>query len=196
MHRIDSVGALATAPTPNAPGAVAGYFNNAAPGPGVVPTISDADWCTMLQEELASILAAASITPVKGTYNQVLAAIRALIAAPHVAPASARSAQGITLGASYHGTCTVSFTAPVAGYVVAVAGLNINTATPTAAITGSLTINGTSVGGDSTLGGISEVGQLAVASGAAVTVTFTVTTTTNPSVQADYFVTAMFFPYP
>jgi len=92
MHRTDGQGTLGTLPTANAPGALAGFFQNAAPGPGVSTTYFDPDWCNAIQEELIAILAAASITPVKGTYNQVLAAVRALITTGTGAEATLRAA--------------------------------------------------------------------------------------------------------
>ena len=81
MHRIDSYGAVVTMPAANAPGTTAGFFNNAAPGPGVTPTYSDPDWCQAVQEELVNIVSTAGISLVKGAYTQVLAALRLLFAA-------------------------------------------------------------------------------------------------------------------
>lgn len=58
-------------------GNVANLFD---PGtPGVTPaTQVDAPWLNAVQEELIGILSAASIAPVKGTWTQVLTALRAL----------------------------------------------------------------------------------------------------------------------
>ncbi|QQE86909.1 gp53-like domain-containing protein [Azotobacter chroococcum] len=70
MHRIDVPSA--TADHQFTEGSVAG---------GVPATTVSAAWLNDMQEELISILAAASIAPVKGDQDQVLAAILALIAA-------------------------------------------------------------------------------------------------------------------
>lgn len=68
MHRIDGAGAT-----------VDNKFTKGDPASGVQATVVTSDWLNDVQEELVSVLSAASITPVKGTQNQVLAAIRALI---------------------------------------------------------------------------------------------------------------------
>jgi hypothetical protein len=80
MHRIDNVTAAASLPTPASAG-TAGYFSNATPGSGT-PTIVDNDWCNDIQEELISILTAASVAPSKTTHNQVLTALQGLFSAP------------------------------------------------------------------------------------------------------------------
>jgi hypothetical protein len=67
MHRIDGPGAT-----------VDKKFTEGDPVGGVPATVVSAAWMNDVQEELISILAAASITPVKGTQDQVLKAIRAL----------------------------------------------------------------------------------------------------------------------
>lgn len=78
MHRIDQPTAVNTLPTPAAAG-TPGYFSNATPGSGT-PTIVDNDWCNDIQEELISILTAASVSPSKTTHNQVLTSLQALFA--------------------------------------------------------------------------------------------------------------------
>jgi hypothetical protein len=67
MHRIDGPGAT-----------VDNKFTDGNPTGGVSATVVTDDWLNDVQEELLSILAAVQITPVKGTQNQVLAAIRRL----------------------------------------------------------------------------------------------------------------------
>lgn len=67
MHRIDGPGAT-----------VDNRFTEGDPVGAVPATEVTDDWLNDVQEELISILAAASITPVKGTQNQVLAAIQAI----------------------------------------------------------------------------------------------------------------------
>jgi len=68
MHRIDGPGAT-----------VDNRFTDGDPVGGVQATMVTDDWMNDVQEELISILAAGSITPVKGVQNQVLTAISALI---------------------------------------------------------------------------------------------------------------------
>lgn len=69
MHRIDG------------PGATADHkFTDGDPVGGVPATVVTDDWLNEIQEEIMSVLAAASIAPVKGTQNQLLGAIRALAA--------------------------------------------------------------------------------------------------------------------
>jgi hypothetical protein len=65
MHRIDGPGAT-----------VDNKFTDGDPVAGIQATVVTDDWANDVQEELMSILTAASITPVKGTQNQVLAALR------------------------------------------------------------------------------------------------------------------------
>lgn len=66
MHRIDG------------PGATAGnLFTEGNPATAVPATQVTDDWLNDVQEELLSILNAGSIAPVKGTQNQILAALRA-----------------------------------------------------------------------------------------------------------------------
>jgi hypothetical protein len=69
MHRIDGPGAT-----------VDKKFTEGDPAGGVPATVVTASWANDMQEELMSVLGAGSITPVKGTQDQVLAAIRAIIA--------------------------------------------------------------------------------------------------------------------
>lgn len=69
MHRIDVSSA-----TPEH------LFTEGSPTAGVPATIVTADWMNDVQEELMSILTAGSITPVKGVQNQVLSAIKNVIA--------------------------------------------------------------------------------------------------------------------
>lgn len=75
MYRIDIASASSTLPTPASPG-TAGYFTDGNPGLGQAPTIVPADWMNRIQEELISLLTAASITPVKTSYNQVASSVQ------------------------------------------------------------------------------------------------------------------------
>ncbi|WP_408596557.1 hypothetical protein [Pseudomonas sp. PLMAX] len=67
MHRIDGPGAT-----------VDKKFTEGDPVGGVPATVVTAAWMNDVQEELVSILAAAGITPVKGTQDQILKAIRTI----------------------------------------------------------------------------------------------------------------------
>lgn len=67
MHRIDGPGAT-----------VDKKFTEGDPAAGVPATILTDDWLNDMQEELMSLLTAASIAPVKGMQNQVLSALRSL----------------------------------------------------------------------------------------------------------------------
>jgi hypothetical protein len=67
MHRIDGAGAT-----------VDNKFTEGDPVGGVQATVVTDDWLNDVQEELMSVLTAGGITPVKGTQDQVLKAIRAL----------------------------------------------------------------------------------------------------------------------
>jgi hypothetical protein len=79
MFRIDNASSVASLPTPATAG-TEGYFTGGNPGTGTPPTILPADWLNMVQAELENIVLAASLTPSKTTYNQVLTAIQSLIA--------------------------------------------------------------------------------------------------------------------
>lgn len=67
MHRIDGPGAT-----------VDNKFTDGDPVAGIQATVVTDDWANDVQEELMSVLGAASIAPVKGTQDQVLKSIRAL----------------------------------------------------------------------------------------------------------------------
>lgn len=67
MHRIDGPGAT-----------VDNRFTDGDPVGGIQATIVTDDWANDVQEELMSVLADQSIAPVKGTQNQLLAAIKSI----------------------------------------------------------------------------------------------------------------------
>ena len=75
MHRIDQPTAVSTLPTPAAAG-TPGYFTGGNPATGSPATVLDADWANNIQEELISILIAASVSPSKTANNQVLIALQ------------------------------------------------------------------------------------------------------------------------
>lgn len=77
MFRIDHDTAVSVMPTPSAPG-TPGYFTKGDPTGGIPATVVTEDWANTIQEELMSILSAASIAPDKTATNQVLLALQAL----------------------------------------------------------------------------------------------------------------------
>lgn len=80
MYQIDSSGSVATQPAPAAAG-TPGWFTDGNPATATPATILDGDWFNAIQAELINVLAAAGITPTKGTNNQLLSAVNALFAA-------------------------------------------------------------------------------------------------------------------
>ena len=69
MHRIDG------------PGATGGnLFTEGNPGLGIPATVVTDDWANDVQEEIVNVIEDQSITLVKGTQTQLLAAIKSLIA--------------------------------------------------------------------------------------------------------------------
>ncbi len=91
-----------------------------------------------------------------------------------IAPVIAKGSQGITLSASQVYSVTASFTAPVAGWVVAFGHVNL-ASVDGVSISVNLSINGNNVSGDSTLLSQAHQGMLAVGAGAGVTITLTLT---------------------
>lgn len=81
MHRIDGPGAT-----------VDKKFTEGDPVGGTAATVVTAAWMNDVQEELVSVLAAAGITPVKGTQDQLLKAIRSISTGVVGASASAKMA--------------------------------------------------------------------------------------------------------
>lgn len=79
MFRIDDPSASATLPTPESAG-TEGYFTEGNPASGVPATLERASWFNMVQEELRNVVIAGGQTPSKTSYNQVLTAIRAMMA--------------------------------------------------------------------------------------------------------------------
>ena len=83
MDRIDSRGAVAEPPTPEAPETEPGYFS---PGDEeTVATVLTAAWCNGVQEELINTIRAGGVIPSRVEHDQLLRALRVLIArAPSV----------------------------------------------------------------------------------------------------------------
>lgn len=89
MFRIDNETAVAVMPAAPLAGAP-GYFTNGDPGQGIQATVVDAHWLNMVQEELLAVVQAGGLTPDKGNFNQVLAALQIMFAAAaDVTPAGA-----------------------------------------------------------------------------------------------------------
>ncbi|MEX3961016.1 hypothetical protein AB4Y42_02180 [Paraburkholderia sp. EG286B] len=81
MYQTDQATAASSLPTPAAAG-TQGYFTNGNPASGVAPTIVDADWLNMVQQELVNVATSNGQVLSKTTYTQVLSAIKAMIAQP------------------------------------------------------------------------------------------------------------------
>ena len=84
MQRIQSIGTVNSLPEPQFSGDP-GYFYGGNPATGKQATILTADWLNMIQEELLAVVAAAGIEPDALTRDQVLQAIRVLVAS-HAVP--------------------------------------------------------------------------------------------------------------
>lgn len=82
MFRIDSDGTAVALRTPDAPGAISGYFNRGNPATSTASTVVSDDWLNAVQEELVNVVLAAPGPPALSKTNrtQVLAAINSLIA--------------------------------------------------------------------------------------------------------------------
>ena len=84
MQRIDGPSAAATRPAPRATGtggSAPGFFARPDLEAGVAPTTLDPDWCNAVQEELINVIAAAGLTPDKGSVDQLLTALTTLFVA-------------------------------------------------------------------------------------------------------------------
>ncbi len=81
MYRNDDPSTVSVAPAvPSGTGLTPGFFSNGNPAAGLQATVVPDWWLNQQQEEPLAILAAAEITPVKGTNNQVLTALQKLFA--------------------------------------------------------------------------------------------------------------------
>ena len=101
-------------------------------------------------------------------------------------PLQATSAIGVSIGANYSGTISVSFTAPSNGWVTAIASLNLS-GNPAANIHSIVSVDATNVGGDNNQNPQSyPCTPVFVGAGASVTVVMQVTTTTSPATLGTY----------
>jgi hypothetical protein len=178
MYQIDSSGSVLTQPAPAAVG-TPGWFTAGNPATGTPATILDGDWFNAVQAELLNVLAAATITPTKGTNNQLLAAVVSLLAAKTNAKAGHVKTGGApTSGTPTTYTNTLSFTAPSNGVVYAIQSVNIGSGgiqpgsqTNTIAISGST--SGSASDSDSTVTPMSNHIVKSVVAGETVTITGT-----------------------
>lgn len=132
MYRIDNATAAASLDSPTSAGPNPnGYFTGGNPGAGTPATIVEAEYLNMIQEELMSVLTAASISPSKAARNQLATAINSLIAA-----ASATQFVRGTSSPVWASTTTLT-----------VARIDVVTASGVRILkTGSTTINGATTG--------------------------------------------------
>lgn len=127
MRRVATGSQVASLPPPNAAVGTPGFFNTAAPGLGVNPTVPGPDWFNIMQEELVSILTKANIAPddTGATLNQVLTSLTTLFGSSQwilernvgttsvTAPAWATRVEAICLGAGGGGAnCLATGTTP------------------------------------------------------------------------------------
>ena len=75
MQRVDSFGTAAALPAAEAQVVTPGYFTIGNPSGAIPATVVPAWWLNQIQEEFIAVLAAAGITPVKGTNTQLRDAI-------------------------------------------------------------------------------------------------------------------------
>lgn len=80
MRRVCTGSQVLSLPAPNAAVGTPGYFNVAAPGVGVTPTVPGPDFFNILQEEIMAVLTAGGVAPdnTGALTNQLLTAIQTL----------------------------------------------------------------------------------------------------------------------
>ena len=174
MDRAYKSGASATPPAPLVSPSM-GYPQTGDPVSGAPTTKPGAYWHYMVTEELRAVIVAAGLTPDQGTVNQLLQAIRTPAVTGYLAGRSAVTAQSGVMGASATRTNTLTFTAPCAGKILAIAAVNASQQ-QNVSVTNAISINGTSFPGDFTSLSMVNVATAAVAAGAACTITQTTTT--------------------
>lgn len=79
MQRVDSFGNAAAQPADEALVNAPGYFTIGNPSLSVPATVVPAWWLNAVQEELIAVIVAGGVTPLKGTNNQLLAALGGLV---------------------------------------------------------------------------------------------------------------------
>lgn len=109
-----------------------------------------------------------------------------------VQPVFTSGPHGQTVGTGNTYTIAVSFTAPVAGWVVAFGNTNLS-GSATGGLVYTLSINGNNVSSDQTLLTQSHMGMLYVSAGVAVTVTYTLTNSSGYTSPASTMYCGAFF---
>ena len=78
MQRVATGSQVVSLPAPNADSGTPGFFNNAAPGIGIVPTVPGPDWFNRVQEELVAPILGTGQALSDSAVNQLLLAIKRL----------------------------------------------------------------------------------------------------------------------
>ena len=194
MYQIDSSGIATALPAP-ASARTPGFFTAGNPATSTPATILDADWFNAIMLELLNVLAAAGITPAKGTNNQVAASIAALVGAKTNGKAGWVQ-QIFTPANNQVNTKTFSFVAPSNGIVWAQQNLNISgpSGTPSS-YSNTVSINGSSTSNDSTVYPMANTAALFVAAGTVVTINGTLTAgATGTTVSVSQILSYIFVP--
>jgi len=100
---------VASVPTPATAIGTPGYGSNTPPGPGVTPTIWDADVANALIAEVANVVTASGQTLTPGTFTQLLQAIRT-VASGRILNVQMFTTQGATTYTPTAGTTRVRVT--------------------------------------------------------------------------------------
>lgn len=143
MQRITDATAAGTLPAPSSTGS-AGYFSDGNPATSVPATLVTQDWLNGVQEEIINVIEAASLTPSITDNTQLKTAIQDLItSAVSGASGSPYDIAG-GAGGSINGSQVVLYTA--VGRACTFTGCQAKMLTaPTAALTFTVTVNGTTV---------------------------------------------------
>ncbi len=134
-------------------------------------------WLNMIQAELVAIVLAAGIELVKGTNNQVLAALQALFM-PRGTVMGESTNTTVTPTAGQVITNTLTLTPTVPGLLFVIGSVNLGApGQQPGGCTNELKVNGVHLAGDQTTGSMTNFGTVAVPANAKVTVTQTYTAT-------------------
>lgn len=131
MQRVKTSTAVVTLPA-DPGGGTPGYFANPNPGGGVPATVPNYEWYNNIQEELVSVIAAASIALDGSNRAQLLAALNALYLAKaggtlsgalnEAAPATIASAGTVNIGAAASNNVIISGTTTITAFDTIAAG--------------------------------------------------------------------------
>jgi hypothetical protein len=114
MYQYDDPTCATSLPAPAAPG-TPGWFTDGNPSAGEQATILRSDFTNMLMLELLNVVEAAGITPSKTTYNQVLAAIKALVSPGRYLGTQVIAASGTVHPGIYNGVTAANWRVRGAG---------------------------------------------------------------------------------